>query len=492
MKFILTSAILLFSILSYSQDYKLFNASSRKVYSNYPIPDSALSIAFDSVRMVGTDSVYYNFTQTGIIIPSDTCHFWGSPECIKQDRATWLGSAIKYDNEATYTFFANDGESLIFDFSKLDENPVLFYQNATEKFYYTFVKSDTMSILGFVDSTKLFTISHTDISGNTINSALNGSHIIIAKTLGLVQFFQVDAFPEVLNPVYMLGNITPDLGLDKLTNVDIYNYDLGDQFQIHETTSYHYSPPNQNSERFTRYSIIGKLITADSVIYTAESEVFEKGSSSASNDIVFLKYKSNEVVAQIPFEYTNPAQYFYNIHSLRSENYCGTKRWTYRVKPNQGLRYCSIDNCWGPNDVPGPAPTQEDVYTLGLGLFYSIYWEGVINWNSTGYRHTSELIYSIKNGVECGSEAFLGISEKPVATDSFLLYPVPAKDFITVETALTNGSWLSINSINGMEISKQQLSETKTQIDISQLKSGIYMVKLLTGNSVTIRKLVKE
>jgi hypothetical protein len=492
MKFILTAIILLFSVLSYSQDYKLFHADSRKVYTNFPVPDSSFSIAFDSVLRVGSDSVYYNYTQTGNIITSDSCRFWGAPECTKQDRPTWLGAGIKFDNESNYTFFTNDGESLNFDFSSTGGNPVLFYQNATDKFSYTFVKSDTMSILGFVDSTRFFTITHTDVSGNTINSPLNGSHISIAKTLGLVQFFQVDAFPDVLNPVYMLGNITPDLGLDKITNADIYNYEIGDEFQIHETTYYHYSPPNQNSDRFTRYFIIGKLITADSVIYTAESEVFEKGSSSASNDIVFLKYKSNEVIAQIPYEYTNPAQYFYNIHSLRSENYCGTKRWTYRVKPNQGLRYCDIDNCWGPNDVPGPAPTQEDVYTLGLGLYYSIYSEGIINWNSPGYHHTSELIYSRKNEVECGAEAFLGISEKPLVSDLFSVYPVPARDFITVETEQPIGSWLSIHTISGTEINKQQLFETKTQIDISHLKSGIYMLKLITGKSVMIKMMVRE
>jgi hypothetical protein len=43
-----------------------------------------------------------------------------------------------------------------------------------------------------------------------------------------------------------------------------------------------------------------------------------------------------------------------------------------------------------------------------------------------------------------------------------------------------------------MEISKQQVSETKTQIDISHLKSGIYMVKLITGKSVMIKRMVKE
>ena len=492
MKFILTTIILLFSVLSYSQDYKLFHAGSHKVYANFPVPDSTFSIAFDSAQRIGSDSVYYNFTQTGNIISSDSCQFWGGQQCTKQDKPTWLGSGVRYDNQSVYTFITQMGESLIFDFSVMDGNPVLFYQNATEKFYYTFLKSDTLTVLGFVDSTKFFTITHTDVSGNTINSPLNGSHISIAKTLGLVQFFQVDAFPDVLNPVYMLGNISPDLGLAKLTNADIYNYSIGDIFQYHSITHYNNGPPGQNSEQFTRFTIIDKLITADSVIYTAEKTDFEKGSSSATNDIVLLKYKANEEIARIPFEYIDPEIFSYTVRSMRFETYCGIKRWTYRVNPHQGLRYCSFANCWGSNDVPGPEPTDEDVYTCGLGLYYSIYAEGVIHPYDPGYYHSSELIYSQKNGVDCGSEAFLGISEKPLVSDLFSVYPVPARDFLTVETEQPIGSWLSIHTISGTEINKQQLFETKTQIDVSHLKSGIYMLKLITGKSVMIKMMVKE
>jgi hypothetical protein len=102
------------------------------------------------------------------------------------------------------------------------------------------------------------------------------------------------------------------------------------------------------------------------------------------------------------------------------------------------------------------------------------------------------LIYSRKNEVECGAEAFLGISEKPLVSDLFSVYPVPARDFITVETEQPIGSWLSIHTISGTEINKQQLFETKTQIDISHLKSGIYMLKLITGKSVMIKMMVRE
>jgi len=491
MKFILTTTILLFSIFSYSQNYKLFNADSRKVYTNFPVPDSTFSIAFDSVRLVGTDSVYYNFTQTGNSISSESCQFWGAPECTKQDRPTWLGSGIKYDNESTYTFFTQNNESLIFDFSKMDGNPVLFYQNATEKFYYNYVKSDTLTIMSFVDSTKFFTITHTDISGNTINSSLNGSRIISAKTLGLIQFFQVDEFPDVLNPVYILGNQSPDLGLAKITNEMLYDYNIGDEIQEHVIQWYNYPSPD-NYDRYIKYTFLSKTLTADSLFYQAERYVFDKGSLTSTEDVVELKYATHDQVAMLPFDYITP-DYFFNTHKLYFEYYCGDKMWTYRETRNRGLRYCNAENCWGSNDVPGPAPQEETIYTFGLGIYYSIYADAFITPPpSMDYSIAKTIIYFKKNGITCGMEAMLGLDENKTNETFFTLYPVPATDLITVETSHPKGSWLSISYINGMEISKQQISGTKTQIDISQLKKGIYLVKLITGKSVLVKKLVKE
>lgn len=492
MKTALTFALLFITIASFSQDYKLFNATSKKVYTNYPVPDTTFSIAFDSVRMVGTDSVYYNFKQTGNIIPSEICHFWGGPECTKQDRATWLGSKIIYHNNLKYTFFTQNSDPLSFDFSVNTGDSALIFENTTEKFYLTFAKSDTITVLNFQDSARFYALIHTDVSGVTINSSLNQKQVIIAKNLGLVQFFQVDAFPEVLNPVYLLGNQSPDLGLAKLTNGIIYDYAVGDVFQYHEIVHYNYSPPGQDADLYIRYTITGKEVSADSVYYTAVKHIFEPGNPIETNDFITMKYKADEVIAQIPYEYTNPADFPFISRSLHYENYCGAKRWTYRVKPNQGLRYCSIDNCWGSNDVPGPAPTQEDVYTSGLGLYYSIYWENVINWNDQGYHHTSELIYSRKNEIECGTEAFLGLDENPADANLFTVYPIPAKDFLNIETVNQKNCRLSIQTINGQEVQKQLLENTFTQINISSLKSGIYLVKLTTDDAVWVEMIVKE
>ncbi len=491
MKSILATALLFLTILTSGQDYKLFNATSQKVYTNFPVPDSTFSIAFDSVALVGTDSVYYNFTQTGMMITSQNCQFWGGPECIKQDRPTWLGAGISYNNTSGYTFFTKTGEMLSFDFSVSGEDSSLFFENQAEKFYLTFDKSDTLTVLNYSDSAKFYTIIHTDVYGNEVNSPLNGEKIIIAKTLGLIQFLQVDAFPEILNPVILIGNISPDLGLAKLTNEILYDHRAGDEIQIRDYLNYNYPSPD-NHERYIKYTFLSKTVTMDSISYQAVRHVFDKGSSTSTNDVVELKYLRNEIITELPYDYLKP-DYFFANRKLYINDYCGLRLWTYSENQNRGLRYCSEENCWGSNDVPGPAPTEETIYTVGLGIFNSLYSDHAIAPPPTnGYTLSQSVIYFKKNGISCGSEAILGIDENNPKGILFRVYPNPAKDFITIETTDTKESFVTVHDILGHEIVKQLISDKLTSIDISKLKRGFSLVKLTTETSTLVEKIILE
>jgi hypothetical protein len=491
MKSILATALLFLTILTSGQDYKLFNATSQKVYSNFPVPDSTFSIAFDSVVLVGTDSVYYNFTQTGIMITSNNCQFWGGPECIKQDRPTWLGSGIIFNNASNYRFFNHAGETLNFDFSVSGEDSALFYESPTEKFYLTFDKSDTLSVLNYTDSARYYTVIHTDASGNSINSVLNGSRIIIAKTLGLIQFLQVDAFPEILNPVILIGNISPDLGLAKLTNEILYDHSVGDEIQIRDYLRYNFPSPD-NHERFIKYTFLSKTVTTDSIVYLADRQVFDKESSTSANDVVVLKYLRREIITELPYDYLKPDYFFVN-RKLYMNNYCGLRLWSYSVNQNRGLRYCSGENCWGSNDVPGPAPTEETLYTVGLGVFNNLYSDRTIVPEPTsGYTMSQSIIYFKKSGISCGGEAILGIDENKARGLRLTVYPNPANDFLTIETSAVEGCYITINSVNGQEMQKNELINAKTVIDIRKLTAGVYLIKLTSGNEALIKKFVKE
>jgi hypothetical protein len=73
------------------------------------------------------------------------------------------------------------------------------------------------------------------------------------------------------------------------------------------------------------------------------------------------------------------------------------------------------------------------------------------------------------------------------------IYPNPTTGIITIELSQTaKESVLAIININGQELLKHQLKANKTQIDISNLKSGIYFAKLTNENTVEVRKIVKE
>jgi hypothetical protein len=81
----------------------------------------------------------------------------------------------------------------------------------------------------------------------------------------------------------------------------------------------------------------------------------------------------------------------------------------------------------------------------------------------------------------------LGVSSNNL--DTVTIYPNPAKNFIQINTDVSEINAASIFTLEG----KQVLTVTNTnQIDISNLTSGIYLVKIKGEKSETIKKLVIE
>lgn len=77
MKYLLIASIVFLSLISTGQDYKLFNAGSKKLFTSYPIAGISSGIEFDSVIVAGNDSIFITYTGVGNVIASDTCEFWG-------------------------------------------------------------------------------------------------------------------------------------------------------------------------------------------------------------------------------------------------------------------------------------------------------------------------------------------------------------------------------------------------------------------------------
>ncbi|MFH1161452.1 MAG: T9SS type A sorting domain-containing protein [bacterium] len=75
----------------------------------------------------------------------------------------------------------------------------------------------------------------------------------------------------------------------------------------------------------------------------------------------------------------------------------------------------------------------------------------------------------------------------------FSIYPNPAFTQITIETsAIPIDSKLSILNLNGQKLITRQITEPKTQLDISTLPNGVYIVHLTNDRTVEVRKIIKQ
>ncbi len=72
-----------------------------------------------------------------------------------------------------------------------------------------------------------------------------------------------------------------------------------------------------------------------------------------------------------------------------------------------------------------------------------------------------------------------------------LLYPNPVNDFLTIKLPYYTNAEASIYNILGKKIMNKSFSGVSNQIDISNLKSGIYLVNITSENSSVTKKVVK-
>jgi hypothetical protein len=76
---------------------------------------------------------------------------------------------------------------------------------------------------------------------------------------------------------------------------------------------------------------------------------------------------------------------------------------------------------------------------------------------------------------------------------SFKLFPTLAQNELFVELEPNNDAFqLDIVGLDGRVISSQQVSDATNSIDVSQLNSGMYFVRLSQGNASTSKGFIKE
>jgi hypothetical protein len=91
-------------------------------------------------------------------------------------------------------------------------------------------------------------------------------------------------------------------------------------------------------------------------------------------------------------------------------------------------------------------------------------------------------------------EKKLDIDDKSSGQSAFNVYPNPttSKLIITRNEMNNKNAMISIYNVNGQLCFHQLINEDKTEIDISQFISGVYILKLYNDNKSEVIKIVKE
>jgi len=473
---------------SYGQNYKLFTALSKKLFAKYPVATETYSLSFDTALSVSNDSIYYNFLLLNNYFPSDdSCsseyYFY---TCYQQNIPSWIGRKIIYDNISNYKFFNLTGDTLLFNFNSNPTDSLVFYKDSVQKFYYIYLKSDTLNLLNSVDSARFYSIVHTDINGNVINSALNQQNIIISKNRGLVNFFQVDSFPQILKPLVLIGDVATAGGFYQLTNEIVYDYQPGDELQFYD---YNYNTlyPPSDYKRYKKYKIMSRTITADSLFYNAIYEMFDADSANLFVDTIMLKYSRSTVIANIPFE----KYYGQESRNLSVKDYCGLRLWTLETNRLSYINeYSPCDSSWCYNSEPGPPAEYKRIFVSGLGLYLDQSYYFSASPPNAFWGKGLTMIYFKKNGISCGSEMFAGIKEYQDKENVVTISPNPAKGYIHITSPVVLSSITLFNS-EGRELLSQNLYGTAETIDIRKFHSGIFVARIcLNDNSVAIKKII--
>lgn len=101
------------------------------------------------------------------------------------------------------------------------------------------------------------------------------------------------------------------------------------------------------------------------------------------------------------------------------------------------------------------------------------------------------IIQPTEDGVYIFSGQCQGIGIAESVIEGFNMYPNPVKDMLTMEAndIITK---LQIYNLLGQEVMLRSLNTSQVQLDVSQLKTGVYIVKVQAGNQVASYNLIKQ
>lgn len=97
-----------------------------------------------------------------------------------------------------------------------------------------------------------------------------------------------------------------------------------------------------------------------------------------------------------------------------------------------------------------------------------------------------------QNQATCGGQ-FYAQNNKIIKNDNDIItYPNPFENKITIEGLKKNGGLISVLNVEGKILIEKEILNTVENVNLEELKSGIYFVKIDNGHQQSLKKIVKK
>lgn len=95
------------------------------------------------------------------------------------------------------------------------------------------------------------------------------------------------------------------------------------------------------------------------------------------------------------------------------------------------------------------------------------------------------------------SITFYGLTETTASAESFdnlklNIYPNPANDVLNITSELATIQTVSIVDLNGRTVKQFEVNNTNSQINVSDLNAGVYMLNIQSEEGKTVKKFIKN
>jgi len=450
--------------------------------SNYYSDTSYYGISVDSVKFLTADSVFYHYN----IIASDTSIM--QPCLPLAELPNWTGSKTIIKSIGENIFFNNKGDSIFINTLAKRNDKWNFYTFSDTSYIQASIISDTIkTFLGITDSVKIITLNFINANtSDTIANSWNGKHLILSKNYGLLQAYDFANFPNDTFAFSLSGIANPNLGVQNLTTKDIYNYEIGDEFDI-ETTNIEYTPITRGGTTEEKRIVIAKVISpaGDSVTYSYKRWTLNNSWNPVYDTLTHQNDTTNDHTTTFTYDtltetlpLKDSALDAYPLKVVNHDSYSLGLDGLSKYDDLNGLYYYS-DSCY--MELIGDFPTDVP-YMKGLG---GGYYSGDIGPASQDYR---ALVYYKKGSDSSGTPYDFSAYFTGIATTNqqlnLTVSPNPFSENTTIKVSnpLNTSYFLKVIDNNGRTLKEYNFTGNEQKISSDNLTPGMYYFLISNAN----------